>query len=144
MVCTFFGNRDASETIQPDLETVLRNLIEQHGVTRFYVGHQGNFDRMVENTLKSLLKEYPHICHFVVLAYFPVDNRTDNLNDYTSTIFPDGLEKTPPKFAIDKRNRWMIRQSDFVVTYVQNPFGGAGKYKALAERKGLTVIELAQ
>ena len=40
------------------------------------------------------------------------------------------------------RNRWMLERSDIVVTYVRSP-GGAAKFKALAERKGKHVIEVA-
>ena len=45
--CTFFGHRDCPETIKPKIRTAVINLIENHGVTMFYVGNQGNFDRMV-------------------------------------------------------------------------------------------------
>ena len=54
-----------------------------------------------------------------------------------------GFENVPPRFAIDHRNRWMINQSEFVVTYVRSP-GGAAKFKALAERKGKTVLEISE
>ncbi len=143
MTCTFFGNRDAPEEIRPMLEKVLRNLIEQYQVTRFYVGHQGSFDRMVERSLRTLKQEYPQILYFVVLAYLPINKKVEEPFDYSTTIFPNELEKTPPRFAIDKRNRWMVQQSDFIVTYVRTPFGGAAKYKALAEGKGLQIFELA-
>lgn len=58
-------------------------------------------------------------------------------------LLPDGFEVVPPRFAIDHRNRWMINQSDFVVTYVRSPIGGAEKFKALAERKGKPMVEVA-
>ena len=45
--CTFFGHRDCPETIQPKIRTAVIDLIENHGVTMFYVGNQGNFDRLV-------------------------------------------------------------------------------------------------
>ena len=143
MVCTFFGNRDTPDSIRPKLEELLRALIEQQGVTQFYVGHQGSFDRMVESMLKALKKEYPHIHYSVVLAYLPLSAKADDMIDYSETIFPDGMEKSPPRFAIDKRNRWMIQKSDIAITYVRNPFGNAAKYKAIAERKRLQIIELA-
>ena len=40
MICTFFGHRDVVENIQPILRSVLKDLIEQNGVTIFYVGNQ--------------------------------------------------------------------------------------------------------
>ena len=48
----------------------------------------------------------------------------------------------PLRFAISYRNKWMIEQSDYVVTYVNHSWGGAAQFKELAEKKGKTVIEL--
>ncbi len=142
MTCTFFGHRDAPQQIQPNLEKILISLIENNQVNVFYVGNQGNFDSMVRKTLKSLKSVYPFITYFVVLAYMPVENNHFGYNDYSDTIYPDGLENTPPKFAINKRNNWMIDKSDFVVTYVKHNFGGASKFKEIAVKKGKQIINL--
>ena len=70
-VCTFFGHRDCPETIKPKLREVLVDLITNHGVDMFYVGHQGQFDAYVRSALKKLKQEYPQINYAVVLAYIP-------------------------------------------------------------------------
>ena len=49
---TFFGHRDSPETIKPKIRAAVIDLIENHGVTMFYVGNQGNFDRLVRSVLK--------------------------------------------------------------------------------------------
>ena len=69
--CTFFGHRDCPETIKPKLREVLIDLITNHGVDMFYVGHQGQFDAYVRSELKRLKQEYPQINYAVVLAYMP-------------------------------------------------------------------------
>lgn len=51
VACTFFGHRDCSETIKPRLREVLLDLITNHGVDMFYVGHQGQFDAYVHSEL---------------------------------------------------------------------------------------------
>lgn len=139
MNCTFFGHRDTPASIKPLLRQVIMDLIEHHGVTQFYVGNQGNFDTMVRSLLAELAQTYP-IHYDVVLAYLLREN--DPSLDGSHTILPDGFETVPPRFAIDHRNRWMLDRSDIVVTYVRYP-GGAAKYKALAERKGKAVVEIA-
>ena len=48
----------------------------------------------------------------------------------------------PPRFAIERRNRWMLRQAEVVVTYVRYTWGGAHKFKSAAEKQGKRVIEL--
>ncbi|MCQ2440539.1 MAG: hypothetical protein MJ076_01410 [Clostridia bacterium] len=64
------------------------------------------------------------------------------MTDYSDTIYPDGLEKVPRKFAIDRRNRMMIDWSNIVIIYVCYPFGGSAKFREIAEKKGKEIINL--
>lgn len=143
MVCTFFGHRDTPQGVESMLKKALIDMIENKNVDLFYVGNQGRFDTMVRKNLMRLKEDYPHISYAVVLAYMPGEKDPNGDAEDFSTIYPDGLESTPPKFAINKRNRWMVEQSDYVVTYVKRTFGGAAQFKALAEKKGKYVINLA-
>ena len=138
MTCTFFGHSDAPETLEPLLEQTLREHIENQTADRFYVGHNGNFDRMAERALKKLQERCPQKQAYTVLAYLPRPGESYLL----PTIYPEGLEAVPPRFAIYARNRWMISQSGMCVTYVVRPFGGAAKFKERAKQKGLCMIEL--
>lgn len=131
--CTFFGHRDTPCSVQPILHGVLVNLIEKHEADTFYVGNQGNFDSMVHCELKELSKIYPHIKYYVVLAYLPT-KKDYYLTDFSDTVYPDGLENVPLRFAIDKRNGIMLTWSNIVVTYVCGSVGGAAKFKNLAEK----------
>ena len=140
MVCTFFGHRDTPDSIRKALYETLNDLIVNHGADTFYIGSQGNFDRMVISELEKLFSIYPHIKCYIVLAYMPKSNEKYCFD----TIYPDGLESVPPKFALDKRNRIMLEWSDIVITYVGCNFGGAAKFKAIAEKKGKQVINLYQ
>ncbi|MBQ2904543.1 MAG: hypothetical protein IJE48_09120 [Clostridia bacterium] len=136
---TFFGHRDTPKEIEPALRLTLIDLIENKNVTVFYVGNNGNFDTMVRRQLEDLSQTYP-ITYSVVLAYLPTEkNKYDNL---TNTIYPEGLENVPKRFAISYRNKWMIQQADTVVSYVIRTYGGAAKFKELAERLDKTVFEL--
>ena len=138
-VCTFFGHRDC---VDLDM-AVLRNAIEeliQHGVEEFLVGHQGQFDAMVRKSLKSLQIQYPNIRYSVVLAYLPTENR--QWEDMTDTMFPEGLETVPPRFAIEWRNRYLIDSADVCLCYINRSFGGAGKFAQLAKKRGLGIINL--
>ena len=140
MTVTFFGHRDAPKEIEPTLRTTLIDLIENKNVTVFYVGNNGNFDIMVHRQLEDLSRTYP-ITYNVVLAYLPTTK--SEYDDYTNTILPEGIETAPKRFAISWRNKWMIEQSDIVVTYVTHTFGGAAQFKEMAKRQGKTVIELS-
>ena len=106
--CTFFGHRDCPETIKPKIREAVIDLIENHGVTMFYVGNQGNFDRLVRSVLKEVTTAYP------------------------------GESDTPLFLLICPlpRLEWMIDRADYVLTYVTRPFGGAAQFSALAKSKG--------
>ena len=141
MTVTFFGHKDTPKEIEPTLRTTLVDLIENKSVTVFYVGNNGNFDTMVRRQLKDLSHTYP-ITYSVVLAYLPT--KKSEYDDYTNTIYPEGIETVPKRFAISYRNKWMVGQADIVVTYVTHGFGGAVQFKEMAEKQGKTIIELSE
>ncbi len=140
MVCTFFGHRNAPETVKETLRTVLIDLIENKNTNMFYVGNNGAFDRMVRELLKEFKKTYK-IDYYVVLAYIP--QKTDG-NDYSDSIYFDELNSKPYRVRIIERNKLMISKLDIVVTYVTRIAGGAAEFKTLAERKGKIVINISQ
>lgn len=142
LTCSFFGHRDAPIKIEPILQSTLINLIENKNVFKFYVGNHGGFDYMVKQCLIELKKQYP-IDYAVVLAYLPGKKLVPEEKSPTDTIFPDGIETVPRKFAIHYCNKWMIAQSDYIVTYVKYSTGGAAQFKKLAEKKNKIVINIA-
>ena len=68
----------------------------------------------------------------------------EDMMGFSDTIFPEGLETVPPRFAISKRNDWMLKQADFVVTYIAHGWGGAVQYAEKAQRQGKRVLNLAE
>ena len=137
--CTFFGHRDTPKDIEQILRPTLLNLIENNGVRLFYVGNHGSFDAMVRRQLSAFEKTHD-IRFFVVLAYLPTNN--DPFAEDPHTIYPEGMETVPPRFAVGKRNLWMLDRSRFVVTYVRRDTGGAARFRHIAEKKGKTIITL--
>ena len=143
-VCTFFGHADSPTNIKKEIQKVIEDLILQKGVNTFYVGTNGNFDRMVQSVLIDLKKQYPNLECCTVLAYIPgIKPEFDFGYEKLESLYPDGLEKVPKRFAIDWRNKWMVQQSDYVISYVRHSFGGAAKYMELAKRKKKIVYNLA-
>ena len=139
--CTFFGHRKA-EDIKERLNNAIEKMITENHVTCFYVGCNGGFDKTVTKVLPAFEKRYG-IKYFIVLPSLKEAEKVDPAV-LDKTILPDGFEKFLPRFAVDKRNRWMISGSDFAITYVKNEIAsGAAKYKKIAEKKGLTIVELS-
>ena len=138
--CTFFGHRDCPESIKPRLREVLVDLITSRGVDMFYVGNQGRFDAIVRSVLREQKEEYPQINYAVVLAYMP--GKQNEYDDYSDTMLPEEIESVHPRYAISWRNNWMLRQSDYVVTYITHSWGGAAQYEQKAIHQGRLVINI--
>ncbi len=138
--CTFFGHRTINKKIEPILQSTLIDLIEKHNVDLFYLGSQGDFDFKALNVLTKLKARYPHIDFFVVLTHLPTKNENFNF----ATIYPKILATSPAKFAIDRRNHWMLNRSDYVISYIEHSIGGAAKFMNLAIRKNKKVVNIAE
>ncbi len=137
--CTFFGHRDCFGLDKEQLEKVIISLIDR-GVDTFYVGDQGEFDSIVYECLSKLKTEYPKIKYSVVLAYMPTkQNSVLNMND---TIYPE--IEGHPKFAIERRNLWMIKKSDYCICYINSSISGAYKFVNTAKRKGIVIFNLGK
>lgn len=140
MICSFFGHRDTPDSIRPILRGEIVRQFELYGVERFYVGNQGRFDAMVKSVLRELSEEYPNLKYDVVLAYLPHGKQMDSAED---TVYPEGLERVPRRYAIAARNKWMVERSDVVICYIDRTFGGAAQFAEMAEKKGKKIINLA-
>ena len=60
---------------------------------------------------------------------------------YDSSIYPP-IETVPPKFAITKRNEWMVSNADLIIAFVKHKYGGAYKTLTWAKRKNKKIINL--
>ncbi len=139
MNCTFFGHRDAPERIKEKLKGTILSLLE-NGVECFYVGNNGKFDFLVQTALAELSLEHQ-------IKYRIVLSRIDECalsGAQDKTIFCEGMEQAMPRFAISKRNEWLIKNSAVVVAYVVDIASNSSAWIEKARKRGLTVINLAK
>ena len=148
-ICCFAGHASVynQDNVKEKLKKEIINLIEKEKVTTFYSGGKGAFDWLCAYTVDELRKNYPFIKSYLVLAY--IAKEKDKYNERISKIFDDtvypDIEKTPPRFAIVKRNEWMINNSDFLIAYVDHSWGGAAKTLEYAKKKKhIKIINIAQ
>lgn len=143
-ICTFFGHGNCPDFIAPLLQSTIEKLILHNSVTMFYVGDHGRFDALVRASLRKLKNKYSQIEYAVVLAYMPKERGFLLDTNYSDTMFPEGIETVPPRFAISWRNKWMLKQSEYVITYITHSWGGAAQFAELAEKQHKTVYNLAE
>ncbi len=136
MNVTFCGHSKIYQTceISKWLDIILPSLIEG-GATTFYLGGYGDFDGLAAAAVRKQKESYPHI--ELVLAYL---DREIDASRYDSTTYPP-LEKVPPRYAIVRRNEWMVRESDVVISGVTHGWGGAARTLEFAQRKKKVVLQ---
>jgi len=140
-----FGHHDTPYSVINSMTVLLRMLAEENHVDRFLVGNQGSFDRMAYKALtESVIPEFPQADYRVVLAYLPSVRPLDPMYNAAKTVYPEGLENVPPRFAISRRNRWMVDQSDIVLGYCRYSIGGTASILEYARKKKKTIVDLAE
>ena len=86
--CFFIGHSDAGDELMPLLaETVERHIVEC-GVTTFFVGHYGNFDRMAAAAVKKAKARHSDVHLMLVLPYHPAIRPIETPDGFDSTYYP--------------------------------------------------------
>ena len=141
MTVAFCGHSNVyyDTVIEEKLIHIVENLII-NGATEFFTGGYGTFDKLSAKIIRILKEKYPHIKSTLVIPYL---DRKYDLSMYDDVVYPP-LEKTPLRFAISKRNQWMVNNSDVLVAYVEFHWGGAEKMLAYAKQKKKKIINICQ
>ena len=137
MIVTFCGHRELHEPekVKAWLEEVVESLIHE-GTDTFYLGGYGQFDALAAAVVREKKERYPQIRSVLVLPYL---DREYDASAYDETLYPP-LENVPRRYAISRRNEYIVDHADVVVAYVVYSFGGAGKTLKYAERKQKRII----
>lgn len=138
MNCTFFGHSKLYENISNALSTEILSLIK-NGFSNFWVGNNGQFDYCVQVALKNLSNDGYLFDYSIVISHIG-EKALSGAQD--KTIFPLELASSLPRFAINKRNQWMIDNSAAIICYVNNKFSNSYKWMLKGQRKKLKIINL--
>lgn len=144
-VCVFFGHRVIfdEEKVKAQLKRVVRELIEQ-GFSTFWLGGYGEFDALADKVTRELKQEFPYIQRVCVLAYLPTNKEEYQYKSqfYDEMFYPEGVELGPKKFAITRRNKFMVENADVVVASVSAKIGGAATALKHAQKLNKKIITL--
>lgn len=143
-ICTFLGHRDTEAEVKPLLEITIRKLIIENQVDTFWLGGYGNFDNYAAQILRKLKAEFPNIQLILILAYSQQLRKFGNLLPFDGFDYPAEAEAAPYKYAISGRNRYMVKNADFIISYVWKEYGGAYEALKIARNDNKTIINLAQ
>lgn len=145
---TFCGHKNCykvSEKLNGLLFGALSTVLVEDPDAVFYLGDYGEFDRKCNCVLKELQKEYPRLRRIFVTPYLtPSYCRLRYASDdYDEILYPfSGV--VIPKYAIERRNEWMVDHSDLVIAYVDHEWGGAAKVLEYALRRKKRFVNLGR
>ena len=144
--CCGFGHRNYFPgKYEDDLSQILKRLYIENGVRTFYTGRMGNFDAAFSSSVSLLKRDHNDVKLYLVLPYF--SNKLNNKTEmeylkmiYDEIFIPDILSGVHYRAAITLRNRWMVDNSDYVVSGAVYDHGGAYQAIKYAENKGKNII----
>jgi len=138
-----YGNK-VKETVK---EQIRKHITNTEKIT-CYLGGYGDFDKICACACRELKKEYTDIEIVYVTPYISLsaqqkvkEMERDGL--YDTSMYPP-IENVPPKFAILKRNEWMMTNADLVIVYINHSYGGAYQSLQVAKRKKKTIINICE
>ena len=141
MLVTFCGHSHVSDSseVAARLKKCINDLIEE-GATEFYCGGYGEFDSLAAHAVLDAKATHPEIKSYLIIPYL---NREYNKELYDGSIYPP-IEDALPRFAISKRNEWMVEQADVVISGVDHDWGGAATTLKYAKRKKKRIISVVE
>ena len=133
--CFFIGHREAGEEVFPALVEAVERHITEYGVSEFFVGSYGAFDRMAARAVIMLRERHPGITLFLLLPYHPAERPVDLPAGFDGSFYPPGMEKVPRRVAISRANRYMADHVDYLIAYAWHPASNARELADHAARR---------
>ena len=137
-----FSNNKVKEMVK---EQIRNNIIDVKLVT-CYLGGYGDFDEICARACRELKQEYDDIEVVYVTPYISLSEQAKikEMQSYglcDTSIYPP-IENVPLRFAISKKNEWMMTNADLIIAYVNRSYGGAYKSLQVAKRKKKKIINI--
>ncbi len=146
MIITFCGHRDFEKTknTENELIGILELFAKRNEIIECYCGGYGKFDGFAAECVRKAKKDFENIRNFLVIPYISLSfqEKINYLKRYYDEIIYPPLEDIPAKYAVIKRNEWMIDRADLLIAYVKYSWGGAAKSLEYAKRKHIAIIQL--
>ena len=149
MVVAFFGHSfiEESERVFECIKDAVSKIVDKGECVTFFCGGYGEFDQLCASACRLMKKRMPD-CRIALVTPYIHESQQKKLcalvknGEYDEIIYPP-IESVPPRYAIARRNQWMVTGADIVIAYVKHRFGGAHRAMEYAKGKNKQVINLA-
>ena len=147
MIIAFCGHSTYTGSLEDEKRLLkLLQKVACNNQIDFYLGGYGNFDAFALKCAKRY-KEYNRNAKLVFITPYLgkwLSDRKDILKvNYDEIVYPE-IERVPRKFAIIKRNEWIIDRADYVFAYVKTHYGGAYRTLLYADKNKKPYTNLYQ
>ena len=115
----FIGHKEVENFFNVEQQQIHDNvikLLDEKEFVEFYIGRNGEFDIMVASVIKGIQRDRGtyNNCLILVLPYDVAD--MDSYEEYYNEVMiPRELYKVHYKAAIEKRNEWIIDNTDLMI-----------------------------
>lgn len=151
--CCFTGHRNLSRAQLANLEprlTELISMLASHHVHTFIAGGALGFDTLAAATVINLRRSrFPHIKLMLAL---PCPDQTARWQSADRALYDDIRANADevcivsPAYTagcMQKRNRYMVDRSTYLISFVERPSGGSFSTLKYAQKQGLYIQNLA-
>ena len=131
LIITFCGHDEINinrEDLQDKVLSAINDNAKGEDVI-FYLGGYGTFDWIALRACQKYKESHPASQLLFIAPYYGeeyFESKERYIKECDDIIYPE-VEKTPKRFAISKRNEWMVNKADYVIAYVNHSWGGAVK-----------------
>lgn len=149
MKIAFFGHSEMLEIEKKEIEEKLFNFLSKNIALNgqnieFYLGDYGSFDYLAKKCCLNFKRVFINTKLFYITPYLEKLEKEEikqELNIYNEIIYPE-IERVPLRYAIIERNKWIVREVDFIIFYVNHSWGGANKMLEYASKLNKSYINL--
>jgi uncharacterized phage-like protein YoqJ len=149
--CCFTGHREIPNSeyavIHKRTREEIMKLIEK-GIERFIVGGALGFDTLAATLLFEIRENYPNIKIIVAVPYraqakgfsesdLAIYNEILRLADETVILSENYF-----RGCLHARNRYMVDESNVIISYLRKESGGSAFTTGYARKKGIEIIEV--
>lgn len=142
----FIGHRMVynMREVEKVLYHIVSSLIERKEYVNFLVGNQGFFDELAASVVRRAQKDFGKANNSLVLvpAYNIPANKYLN-NSYDEIYYPHELFNVHFKAAIGERNKYMVKECDLLVGYINKEEGNAYSAFNYGVKLGKTFLNVA-
>ena len=149
MIVSFAGHSHVGgwDKMKGIVKEVLKTVLAENEAVTCYLGGYGDFDVLCAAACRELKQEFSGMEVVYVTPYMTLSEQTkmkemQSRGLYDRFLYPP-IENTPLKFAISKRNEWMMTNADLVIVYVNRTYGGAYRSLKVAQSRKKRIVNVA-